>query len=137
MTVSFSPQNYTVEEGVPARLMVELDRKAEAPLTVYMTTENITAEPSSVVALRDYISEYRVPATFLPGEMEKELQVITLKDTKFEMEEYLEATLSPGPTTVQMEIGPEPAFIAIFDRTGESAVVYVHTDHRSAAIKTI
>ena len=133
MTLSFSPQNYTVEEGIPARIMVGLDKKAEAPITFYVTTENITAEPSTNTALRDYIHEERAEAIFLPGERKKELQVITLRDTKFEMDEYLKITLSPGPTTVQMKIEPDPAFITIFDRTGEGALVYVHTDHCSAA----
>ena len=124
MTVSFSPQNYTVEEGVPARLMVVLDKKATAPITVRVTTIAITAQPSTDNALRDYIAEYGTPLTFEAGVTKKELSVVTLWDTEFENDEHIKATLEldQAGTSVQTQIGLGAAYITIWDRTGECDV---------------
>ena len=125
MTVSFRPQNYTVEEGVSARLMVVLDKKATAPITVRVTTIAITAQPSTDTALRDYIAEYGTPLTFGTGVTKKELSVVTLLDTEFENDEHIKATLEldQAGTSVQTQIGLDAAYIAIFDRTGECDVM--------------
>ena len=44
VTVSFSPQNYTVPEGTPAELMVVLDKPSVKNITITVTTMDITAE---------------------------------------------------------------------------------------------
>ena len=44
VTVTFSPQNYTVTEGDPAPLMIILDKPAAKDITVTVTTMDITAE---------------------------------------------------------------------------------------------
>ena len=124
MTVSFRPQNYTVEEGFVARLTVVLDKKATAPITVRVTTIPITAQPSTDTALRDYIAEYGTPLTFEAGVMKKELSVVTLWDTEFENDEHFKATLEldQAGTSVQTQIGPDASYVTIFDRTGERDV---------------
>ena len=43
VTVTFSPQNYTVTEGDPAPLMIILDKPAAKDITVAVTTMDITA----------------------------------------------------------------------------------------------
>ena len=43
VTVTFSPQNYTVTEGDPAPLMIILDKPAAKDITVTVTTMDITA----------------------------------------------------------------------------------------------
>ena len=124
MTVSFSPQNYTVEEGVPARLIVVLDREATAPITVRVTTIPITAQPSADDALRDYITEFETSLTFEAGVMKKEFSVVTLWDTEFENNEHFKVTLKldQAGTSVQTQIGPDASYISIIDRTGEHDV---------------
>lgn len=42
-TVSFNPQNYTVDEGNPANLMIVLDETSPKNITVVVTTMDITA----------------------------------------------------------------------------------------------
>ena len=44
MTVSFSPQNYSVAEGTPAELMVVLDNPSLKDITVTVTTMDLSAE---------------------------------------------------------------------------------------------
>ena len=122
MTVSFSPQNYTVEEGFVARLMVVLDKKATAPITVRVTTIANTAQPSTDTALRDYIPEYGTPLTFEAGVTKKELWVITLWDTEFENDEHFKLDLDQAGTSVQTQIRPDASYITIVDRTGERDV---------------
>ena len=43
VTITFSPQNYTVTEGDPAPLMIILDKPAAKDITVTVTTMDITA----------------------------------------------------------------------------------------------
>ena len=51
VTVTFSPQNYTVTEGDPAPLMIILDKPAAKDITVTVTTMDITAEGEEVNCL--------------------------------------------------------------------------------------
>ena len=51
VVVSFSPQNYTVPEGIPANLMIVLDQASRKDITVTVTTMNITAEGTYIVVL--------------------------------------------------------------------------------------
>ena len=44
VTVSFSPQNYTVPEGTPADIMIALDKPSVNNITIVVTTMDITAE---------------------------------------------------------------------------------------------
>ena len=48
MTVSFSPQNYTVPEGTPAELMIVLDKPSVNNITITVTTMDITAEGEKI-----------------------------------------------------------------------------------------
>ena len=115
MTVSFSPQNYTVSEGIPATLGMVLDKQASESITVLVTTMDITAGSS------DYVQENGTPVKFAPGTKRAALPLLTLRDTVIdEPVEYLKATLELGPTTVRVEIGPDPCFVTITDATGKS-----------------
>ena len=115
VTVSFSPQNYTVSEGIPATLGMVLDKEASESITVFVTTTDITAGSA------DYVQENGTPVTFAPGKREDELQLLTLRDTVInEPDEYLKATLELEPTTIRVEIGPDPCFVTITDATSKS-----------------
>ena len=115
MTVSFSPQNYTVSEGIPATLGMVLDKEALESITVFVTTMDITAGSA------DYIQENSTPVKFPPGTRKAVLPLLTLRDTEInEPVEYLKATLELEPTTIRVEIGPDPCFVTITDATGES-----------------
>ena len=117
VTVSFSPQNYTVSEGIPATLGMVLDKEASESITVFVTTMDITAAAGTA----DYVQEKGTPVTFAPGTMEASLPLLTLRDTVInEPDEYLKATLDLGPTTVRVDIAPYPCFVTITDATGES-----------------
>ena len=115
MTVSCSPQNYTVSEGIPAFLGMVLDKEASESITVFVTTVDITAGSA------DYIQENGTPVKFAPGTKEAFMSLLTLRDTVInEPNEYLKVTLDLEPTTVQVEIGPDPCFVAISDATGKN-----------------
>ena len=115
MTVSFSPQNYTVSEGIPATLRMVLDKKASESITVFVTTIDITAGST------DYVQENGTPVKFAPGAMVAALPLLTLRDTVVnEPNEYLKVTLDLEPTTIRVEIGPDPCFVTITDATGKS-----------------
>ena len=115
MTVSFSPQNYTVSEGIPANIRMLLDKEASESITVFVTTMDITTGSA------DYVQENGTPVTFTPGTREDSLSLLTLRDTVInEPNEYLKVTLDLEPTTVQVEIGLDPCFVTITDATGES-----------------
>ena len=43
MTISFSPQNYTIPEGTPAVIMIVLDKPSPKNITITVTTMDITA----------------------------------------------------------------------------------------------
>ena len=115
MTVSFSPQNYTVSEGIPATLRMVLDKEASESITVFVTTMDITAGSA------DYVQENGTPVKFAPGTTSASLPLLTLRDTVInEPDEYLKATLDLGPTTVRVDIAPDPCFVTITDATGKS-----------------
>ena len=115
MTVSFSPQNYTVSEGIPATLGMVLDKEASESITVFVTTMDITT------GFADYVQENGTPVKFAPGIMVAVLPFLTLRDTVVnEPNEYLKVTLDLEPTTVRVEIGPDPCFVTITDATGKS-----------------
>jgi len=115
VTVSFSPQNYTVSEGIPANLGMVLDKEASESITVFVTTTDITAGSA------DYVQENGTPVKFAPGTTEASLPLLTLRDTVIdELDESLKVTLELEPTTVRVEIGPDPCFVTITDATGES-----------------
>ena len=115
MTVSCSPQNYTVSEGIPAVLTMVLDKEASESITVLVTTMDITAGSA------DYVQENGTPVTFAPGTREAGLPLLTYRDTVInEPNESLKATLDLEPTTVRVEIGPDPCFVTITDATGKS-----------------
>ena len=44
VTISFSPQNYTVPEGTPAGIMIVLDKPSPKDITITVTTMDITAQ---------------------------------------------------------------------------------------------
>ena len=114
MTVSFSPLNYTVSEGIPAPLGLVLDKQASESITVFVTTMDITAGST------DYIQETSRPVKFAPGTQRALLPLLTFRDTVInEPNESLKATLDLGPTTVRMDIGPDPCFVTITDATGK------------------
>ena len=48
MTVTFSPQNYTVPEGTPAEVMIVLDKPSVRDITVTVTTMDITAQCETI-----------------------------------------------------------------------------------------
>ena len=48
VTVSFSPQNYTVPEGIAADLMIVLDKPSVNNITITVTTMDITAEGEKI-----------------------------------------------------------------------------------------
>ena len=75
MTVSCSPQNYTVSEGIPATLGMVLDKEASESITVLVTTVDITAGSA------DYVLEKRTPVKFTPGTQRAALPLLTLRDT--------------------------------------------------------
>ena len=115
MTVSFSPQNYTVSEGIPAALGMVLDKNASESITVLVTTMDITAGSA------DYVQEKGTPVKFAPGTTRAALPLLTLRDTVInEPNESLKATLDLEPTTVRVEIGQSPCFVTIEDATGKS-----------------
>ena len=115
MTVSFSPQNYTVCEGIPATLEMVLDKKASESITVLVTTMNITAGSA------DYVQENGSPVKFAPGATRAALTLLTFRDTEInEPNESLKATLDLESTTVRVDIGPDPCFVSITDATGKS-----------------
>ena len=115
MTVSFSPQNYTVSEGIPAPLEMVLDKNASESITVLVTTTDITADSA------DYVQETSRPVVFAPGATKAVLPLLTLRDTLInEPNESLKATLDLEPTTVRVEIGQNPCFVTITDATGKS-----------------
>ncbi len=115
MTVSFSPLNYTVSEGIPATLGMVLDKEASESITVFVTTMDITAGSA------DYVQESGTPVKFAPGTQRAALPLLTLRDTVIsEPNESLKVTLDLEPTTVRVEIGPDPCFVTITDATGES-----------------
>ena len=127
MTVSFSPQNYTVSEGIPVTVGMVLDKEASESITVFVTTTDITAGST------DYVQENGTPVKFAPGTSEAWLPLLTLRDTvinepneslkatlDLEPNESLKATLDLEPTTVQVEIGPNPCFVTITDATGKN-----------------
>ena len=115
MTVSFSPQNYTVSEGILAVLTMVLDKKASENITVLVTTTDITAGSA------DYTQETSFPVKFAAGTTKALLPLLTLRDTEInEPDEYLKVTLNLEPTTVQVEVGPDPCFVTIADATGKS-----------------
>ena len=115
VTVSFSPQNYTVSEGIPATLGMVLDKEASESITVFVTTTDITAGST------DYVQENGTLIKFAPGTREAWLTLLTLRDTVVnEPNEYLKVTLDLEPTTVQVEIGPDPCFVTITDATSKN-----------------
>ena len=48
VTVTFSPQNYTVPEGSPAEVMIVLDKPSVRNITVSVTTMDITAQCETI-----------------------------------------------------------------------------------------
>ena len=115
VTISFSPLNYTVSEGIPAILEMVLDKEASESITVFVTTTDITAGST------DYVQENGIPVKFAPGTTRAVLPLLTLRDTVInEPDESLKATLNLEPTTVRVEIGPDPCFVTITDATGKS-----------------
>ena len=116
MTVSFSPQNYTVSEGIPATLGMVLDKEASESITVFVTTMDITAGSA------DYVQETSIPVVFAPGSTRAWLPLLTQRDTVInEPDEYFKVTLDLEPTTVRVEVGTDICFVAISDATGKSA----------------
>ena len=117
MTVSFSPQNYTVSEGIAPPLRMVVDKQASESITVFVTTMDITA-----AGIADYIQETSKPVVFAPGTTRAALLLLTLRDTVInEPDESLKVTLDLGPTTVRVQVAPDPCFVTIVDATGESA----------------
>ena len=115
MTVSCSPQNYTVSEGIPATLGMVLDKEASENITVFVTTMDITAGST------DYVQVMSIPVVFAPGTTRAVLPLLTQRDTVVnEPDEYFKVTLDLEPTTVQVEIGPDPCFVTITDATSKS-----------------
>ena len=72
--------------------------------------------------------EHRTQVIFPTGVMKAELPVLTLRDTLFESDEHLKGTLMRYQTAVTVEIGPDPSYVAIFDKAGEDALMYVYTN---------
>ena len=115
VTISFSPLNYTVSEGSIGWLGMVLDKEASESITVFVTTTDITA------GYADYVQENSTPVKFAPGAMVAVLPLLTLRDTVVnEPNEDLKVTLDFEPTTVRVEIGPDPCFVTITDATGKS-----------------
>ena len=120
VTVSCSPQNYTVSEGIPATLRMVLDKEASESITVFVTTMDITAGST------DYVQENGTPVKFAPGTRKAVLPLVTLRDTVVnEPDEYFKVTLDLEPTTVQVEVGTDICFVAISDATGKSAKTWL------------
>ena len=56
MTVTFSPQNYTVIEGDPAEVMILLDKPAAKNISVTVTTMDITAQCETIHSVIELMS---------------------------------------------------------------------------------
>ena len=120
VTVSFSPQNYTVSEGIPVTLGMVLDKEASESITVFVTTMDITAGSA------DYVQETSIPIVFAPGTTRAWLPLLTLRDTVInEPDEYFKVTLDLEPTTVRVEVGTDICFVTICDATGKSAKTWL------------
>ena len=120
VTVSFSPQNYTVSEGISVTLGMVLDKEASESITVLVTTTDITAGSA------DYVQETSIPIVFEPGTMRAVLPLLTLRDTVInEPDECFKATLYLEPTPVQLEVGTDICFVTISDATGKSAKTWL------------
>ena len=92
-----------------------LDKEASESITVLVTTMDITAGST------DYVQENGTPVKFAPGIRKAVLPLLTLRDTVInEPNKSLKATLELEPTTVRVQIGPDPCFVTITDTTGES-----------------
>ena len=48
VTVTFSPQNYTVPEGDPAEVMIVLDKPSVRNINISVTTMDITAQCETI-----------------------------------------------------------------------------------------
>ena len=120
MTVSFSPQNYTVSEGIPVTVGMVLDKEASESITVFVTTTDITAGST------DYVQETSEPVMFAPGTTRAVLPLVTLRDTVInEPDEYFKAKLHLEPTPVRVEVGTNICFVTISDATGKSAKTWL------------
>ena len=91
-----------------------LDKEASESITVFVTTMDITAGSA------DYVQEKGTPVKFAPGTKRVSMPLLTIRDVIIEPDESLKATLDLEPTTVRVEIGPDPCFVTITDATGES-----------------
>ena len=120
VTVSFSPLNYTVSEGIPAALWIVLDKEVSENITVLVTTMDITAGSA------DYVQETSIPIVFEPGTMRALLFLLPLRDTVInEPDESLKAILHLEPATVQVEVGTDICFVTISDATGKRAKTWL------------
>ena len=148
-TISFSPQNSSVQEGNPVNISIVLDRKVAGSITFTVNTTDITANKcewmwimfkfcsrtefatyfttlfllTAIVASEDYAivsNTVTIPA----GERRASPLLFALKDNLIEEDEHFKATLTLHSTPFKVEVGPDPAFVTIKDTTGKSAVMY-------------
>ena len=121
VTVSFFPNQYTVQEGVAALLRFRLDRAADFDFTVEFYGAADT-DPSTADATpgADYVIEgspvtFRAGETALAGTSLRRVQ--TLHDRlRSEGDEYLHVRMRrvSAPDGARVQIGPDPATVIIF-----------------------
>ena len=80
VTVTFSPQNYTVTEGDPAEVMIVLDRPAAKNISVTVTTMDITAQCETIHSIIPSNSTLLSACLFLSNLVYKCTCVYTQKD---------------------------------------------------------
>ena len=137
VTVSFSPQNYTVREGDEIYLMIKLEKESTKEITFTVKTVPDSAERewnvflhrnmlcnnslflhSTVIAPDDYLPEM-VPVTLSPGETETRVRVRTQRNILMEDNEHFKAIIIPCEGCDHVLVGVGTAFIKITDCTGE------------------
>ena len=149
-TISFSPQNSSVQEGDSVNIRIVLDRKVAGSITLTVNTTDITANKcewmwimfkfcsrtefatyfttlfllTAIVASEDYAivsNTVTIPA----GERHASPVLLSLGDSLTEVDEYFKVTLTLQQNTpFDVEVGPDPAFVTIIDATGKSALMY-------------
>ena len=140
VTISFSPQNYTVPEGTPADIMIVLDKPSPKDITITVTAMDSTAQSSemqsdgqrNIITLSLLHTHSQKSSTlfhldsdyiggsfdmFIPAEtVSKTLLVFSLRDNFVEDDEYFKATLNLPDAPEAVVVGtPDVAFVSIAD----------------------
>ena len=115
VTVSFQPDMYTVAEGGSVALTVVLDRDIEVPVTVTLFSQaDSDTNTADATAETDYVIE-GTTVTFPAGQRTPVAapRIRTVADSVSDDDETFLVRMRKGPTTVRVEIGPDPATVTI------------------------